>query len=457
MSPSPEGKRFRSLLRRGGWLLLFIFLGVLVWQATLFVADGYYDGRRTVYLQMQSPDGITLRWQSEKPYVGLVRYGVSAGQLQQEKTETKPTAIHEIRLQGLKPDTRYWYSVGHGKQVAYGGTADDWFHTAPKPGTDRPVRFWVQGDPGKALPTTLAGRDAMLEWTANHPRPGLPFLDLWLTTGDNAYRYGKNSEFQENLFDAYPKLLANIPYWPVFGNHDARRWAFFDIFTLPAHGESGGVPSGSEHYYSMDYGQVHFVFLDSHEADRSVDGPMLTWLKKDLAATKQPWLIALFHHPPYSKGSHDSDDSGDSHGRMIDMRENALPILEAGGVDLVLNGHSHVYERSYLIDCDYNDSTDTPPSVFVDNTSGSDVTYHKPPGLTPHAGTVYNVVGSSAHADEGPLDHPVMAVSIQELGSLLVDVDGNTLTARFITPRRQVLDTYRIVKDLKEKPPRQCR
>ena len=57
---------------------------------------------------------------------------------------------------------------------------------------------------------------------------------------------------------------------------------------------------------------------------------MLTWLQQDLASTNQPWLIAFFHHPPYAKGSHDSD---------VDV-----------GVDLVLTGHSHCYERSYLID-----------------------------------------------------------------------------------------------------------
>jgi len=456
-SDSLADSRNKRVFRRIGLGLGAGLLAVVVWQAWLYIADGYYYGERIPYLQMQAPDGITIRWQSADSIKGVVRYGMEPGKLDSSAEESDSGEVHEVRLTGLKSDTRYWYSVGSEGKVAYGGGINDWFMTAPKPGSARPVRIWVQGDPGNALPTTQTGRDAVLAWIKEHPRPGLPALDLWFTTGDNAYRYGRNSEFQKNLFDVYPKLLRNVPYWPAFGNHDARRWAFFKIFSFPEHGESGGVPSGSEHYYSFDYGQVHVVFLDSHASDRSKDGPMLSWLKKDLAANQQPWLIAVFHHPPYSKGSHDSDDPGDSHQRMIEMRENALPILEAAGVDLVLNGHSHVYERSYLIDCHYGTSDTLKPSMIVDKGMGNELPYHKPAGLTPHAGTIYNVVGSSAYADRGPLNHPVMAVSKQELGSMLLDIDGNTLTGRFISPRRVVLDTYRIVKEGNPGKVRTCR
>lgn len=456
MSQSSTTSRFRGLLKRSGWALLWLFLALLVWQAWLYVADAEYDGERTVYLQMQAPEAITLRWESEQPYAGIVHYGLQPGALTKQQVETAATTEHEVRLTGLEPDTGYWYAFGNDEETRYFGEGYR-FRTAPPVGAERALRFWVQGDPGRALPTTLAGRDAVLDWVASHPRPGLPALDLWLTTGDNAYRYGRNSEFQKHLFDAYPELLARVPYWPVHGNHDARRWAFYNIFSFPEKGESGGVPSGSEHFFSFDYGQVHFVILDSHDGDRDVDGAMMAWLKKDLAATQQPWLITLFHHPPYSKGSHDSDDSGDSRGRMQEMRENFLPVLEQAGVDLVLSGHSHVYERSYLLDCHYGESDSLAPSMFVDRGMGRETPYRKPAGLTPHAGTVYNVVGSSAYADKGPLNHPVMAVAERQLGSLLVDVEGDTLTARFITPKGKVLDEYRIVKDGALKRQRECR
>jgi hypothetical protein len=441
------GSDKRKVIRRLGKGLLLALLVVIAWQAWLYVDDGYYHGDRAPYLQMPAPDGMTIRWQSAEPLRGVVRYGLAHDRLESRVSEPEAGRVHEVRLSGLKPDTRYWYAVGSDEQTSHGGTVNDWFMTAPETGSDRPLRFWVQGDPGKGLPTTLAGRDAVLDWVKAHPRPGLPELDLWLTTGDNAYRFGRNSEFQTHLFDIYPRLLANVPYWPAFGNHDARRWAFYKIFSLPEQGEAGGVPSGSESYYSFDYGSAHLIFLDSHHSERSREGPMLSWLKQDLAANKQPWLIAVFHHPPYTKGSHDSDDTGDSHGRMQEMRENTLPLLEAAGVDLVLAGHSHVYERSYLLNCHYGASDTLKPSMLVDKGMGNEPPYRKPAGLTPHAGTVYNVVGSSAYADKGPLDHPVMAVAKRELGSLLLDIDGNTLTGRFITPKGEVPDTYRIVKE----------
>ena len=70
-------------------------------------------------------------------------------------------------------------------------------------------------------------------------------------------------------------------------------------------------------------------------SDRSPDGPMAVWLKQDLESTSQDWIIAFFHHPPYTKGSHNSDNPTGSDRELLEMREGILPILEAGGVDLV--------------------------------------------------------------------------------------------------------------------------
>src|SRR6185436_19334444 len=133
---------------------------------------------------------------------------------------------------------------------------------------------------------------------------------------------------------------------------------YYDAFVLPAAGEAGGVPSGTEAYYSFDYGETHFISLNSTQVNRSSTGPMATWLEADLAATSAKWIIAFWHHPPYSRGTHNSDVDIE----LIEMRENILPILEAGGVDLVLCGHSHAYERSYLVDGTYT----TPTPSFVE-------------------------------------------------------------------------------------------
>jgi len=110
---------------------------------------------------------------------------------------------------------------------------------------------------------------------------------------------------------------------------------------------------------------------------------MWNWLQCDLAASTSEWLIAYWHHPPYTKGSHDSDVDPE----LVEMRENFLPLLEAAGVDLVLCGHSHAYERSALIDGHYGLSGSFGPANLVQGGDGQPAgagAYVKPAG--PHEG-----------------------------------------------------------------------
>src|SRR5699024_7878004 len=143
----------------------------------------------------------------------------------------------------------------------------------------------------------------------------------------------------------------------------------------------------------------HFVCLDSEISDRSSNGPMASWLREDLIANSKDWLIAFWLSPPYTKGSHNSDSLLDSGGRMVAMRENLLPILEAHGVDLVLSGHSHCYERSFLLDGHYGYSGTLEPSMKKDGGSGRENetgAYRKATlGPAPREGAVYVVAGSS--------------------------------------------------------------
>jgi hypothetical protein len=173
---------------------------------------------------------------------------------------------------------------------------------------------------------------------------------------------------------------------------------------------------------------------------------MLTWLANDLLATTQDWVIAFWHHPPYSKGSHDSD----SEGQLIDMRQNVLPILEAGGVDLVLTGHSHSYERSFLLDGHYGTS-DTLTSAMIldagDGKVGGDGAYLKSqPPSAPHDGAVYVVAGSSGQISGGALDHPAAFRSLNVLGSLVIDVEGPNLDVRFVDSGGVLPDLFTMYK-----------
>jgi hypothetical protein len=286
--------------------------------------------------------------------------------------------------------------------------------------------------------------------------------------GDNAYPSGTDGQYQAAVFETYPFLLRRTFLWPTFGNHDAisansssQTGVYFDAFTLPRAAEAGGMPSGTEAYYSFDYANVHFVVLDSQGSSRAPEGPMLTWAAADLAATTQEWVIAYWHHPPYSKGSHDSDSPWDSGGRLIDMREAALPILEAGGVDLVLAGHSHVYERSMLLDGHYGHSGSFNSAHLVDGgdgcicvgecpacVHGGDGAYVKPSlGTAANEGAVYSVVGSSSKATGSlPLDHPVMLIALREIGAMVLDVRGARLDGVWIQRGGEIRDRFTILK-----------
>jgi hypothetical protein len=127
-----------------------------------------------------------------------------------------------------------------------------------------------------------------------------------------------------------------------------------------------------------------------------------------------------------------------------------LPILEDGGVDLVLCGHSHSYERSYLLDGHYGSSGTLTSGMILNNGSGREDgtgAYTKPTfGIAPHQGAVYAVAGSSGQTSGGTLNHPAMFVSLNNLGSMVLDVDGNRLDAKFLRENGAVADYFTIIK-----------
>jgi hypothetical protein len=403
--------------------------------------------RRGPYLQRAAPASIVVRWRTDVATNSVVRYGPAPGSLGASAMDPVFTTNHVVTVLGLTPGTRYYYSVGTTTATLAGDDAGHTFVTPPPAGTPKAFRTWVLGDSGTANANAARVRDAYLSFTGSRG------TDLWLMLGDNAYADGTDLEYQAAVFDMYPETLRTVPLWPTYGNHDGnsadsgtQSGPYYDIFTLPRNGEAGGSPSNTEAYYSFDYANVHFICLDSYESSRLPGSPMLTWLQNDLQATTRDWIVAFWHHPPYSKGSHDSDTETE----LKDMRQNVLPILEARGVDLVLGGHSHSYERSFLIDSHYGLSSTFGPSNVEDGGDGrpsGNGAYEKPVlGPLPHAGTVYTVAGSSGQASGGPLDHPAMLVNWNVLGSLVLDVNGNRLDATFLDDLGGIRDTFTIVK-----------
>ena len=421
----------------------------LAWDAELTYQTGAAAVTRGPYLAMGTPESMSIRWRTNVPTDSRVWLGSAPGALAPDVGDPALTTEHELRVSGLSPATQYFYAVGTGDSILTGDDAQTWFDTAPHPDSATWTRVWVLGDSGVPGAPQNRVRDAYYGYAAGTQ------TDVWLMLGDNAYASGTDSDFQAGVFVPYAPFLRTHALWPTRGNHDLLYGGanddYYDLFTMPDAAQAGGVPSLTEAWYSFDHGDVHFVCLDSEGSDRSPGSAMLTWLEADLQATDRRWIVAFWHHPPYTKGSHDSDNPGDSGGRMQDMRQAAMPILEAGGVDLVLNGHSHSYERSFLLDGHYGLSGTLTPGMKIDpgdGRPGGDGSYTKPLQRTPHAGEVIAVAGSSAQISGGALNHPAMAYSLNALGSLVLDVHGDSLEARFLDDLGAVRDSFAIVKQL---------
>ena len=423
---------------------------------SVFVSTGAAQSvTRGPYLQIGTPNSTIVRWRTNIATDSRVTYGTTQGSLTLSAGNGTLTTEHEILLSSLAPATKYFYSVGSTTQVLAGNDSTHFFVTSPVPGTASPTRIWILGDSGTADTNAQAVRNAYLTFTGN------THTNLWLMLGDNAYESGLDSEYQTAVFNMYPTTLRQSVLWPTIGNHDTAQSSnppaslpYFAMFTLPANAEAGGMASGTEKYYSFDYGNIHFICLDSMTSDRSATGPMANWLRADLASSTRQWTIAFWHHPPYSKGSHNSDTETN----LVEMRQVFLPILEEAGVDLVLAGHSHSYERSYLIDGHYGVSTTFTSAMKKDGGSGrTDGTgaYTKPTlGLGPHEGAVYAVAGSAGQVTTGtPLNHPAMFVSMATLGSMVLDIDGNRLDAIFLDNSGVRRDYFTIVKGTVPKAP----
>ena len=416
---------------------------------------------RGPYLQMQGPDRVQVRWRTD-PSVreGTVRYGTGVderGQSVQARRLAGSTVNWGASLEGLHPNSKYYYSVHVKERILVGGDKWHFFYTAPPPGARQPIRFWVLGDAG----INGYGRHHRLFGLQDRAADGFREyndarrIDGILLLGDNAYPSGTDQQYQLGIFEPYRKELHSVPIWPCIGNHDTDH-CYFQIFSMPIRGQIGGVASGSSEYYSFDYANVHFVVLSTWRTKfGSAGDPQIKWLRKDLESNRQDWTVVAFHHPPYCDGKYRSEDVG----WAGSVRRSIVPVMEKHGVDLVLCGHDHTYQRSYLIDGHYGPSAGFNPTVHLkDQGNGSERPFRKTHG--PHQGTVY-VVSGTAGAPV-PLKnvirrfaHPAMIElaggqgagrGIGRLGTFLLEIDGLTLSGTQISEGGKSLDHFTIEK-----------
>jgi hypothetical protein len=179
------------------------------------------------------------------------------------------------------------------------------------------VRFAIIGDTGTGSRQQQELADVMLKYQAVFP------FEFVLMMGDNLYGSETPADYRKKFQDVYQKLLDNkVKFYATLGNHDQPNERFYEYFNM----------NGKE-YYRFTKGNVAFYSLNSNYMDKK----QLEWLESELAKDTSEWKIAFCHHPPYS--------SGGKHGSDKSLREVVEPLFVKYGVNVVLTGHDHFYER----------------------------------------------------------------------------------------------------------------
>ena len=419
---------------------------------------------RGPYLQVASSTGIMVRWRTDVSARSKVRYGTTPGKLDQSVEDNTILTEHKMKLTGLKPLTKYYYAIG-GLKDTLQGNADNYFTTLPEPGKTGHYSIAVLGDCGDNSINQRHVKEQMLKYMGNND------INAWLLLGDNAYQDGTDSEYQSKFFNIYKDdLLKKYALFPTPGNHDyhdsdftavraqeTHETAYYQNFSMPTEGESGGTPSHSQAFYSFDVGNIHFISLDSYgKEDKSYRlydtiGPQVQWIKKDLAANKNKgWVIAFWHHPPYTMGSHNSDQEDE----LVQIREKFIGVLERAGVNLVLNGHSHDYERSRLMSGHYGpENTFDAKKHNLSSSSGkNDGTKNSAPYIIKkdkNAGTVYVVSGSAGKLGGQQPGYPHNAMYYSDAdhgGACILDVQDNKLELKWVCADGQIRDQFTMIK-----------
>lgn len=411
------------------------------------------------YLQIGTASSIILKWETNIPCNSKVAYGLNPNSLSLSVIDASVVTSHEVQITGLLPYTKYFYNIGTINFVIQGDT-NNYFVTSPLAGKEGNYRFWVTGDCGNASVNQANCKNQYLNFNANK------ITDGWLLLGDNAYTSGTDAEYNSNFFSVYQSdIMKKAVLWPTPGNHDYTNGTvtntnipYYSIFNAPANAEAGGVASGTEAYYSFNYGNIHFISLDSYGTtglnQKMYDtlSPQALWLKSDLAANNQLWTIAFWHHPPYTMGSHNSDTEQD----LVTIRQDFVRLLERYNVDLIMCGHSHSYERSKLMKGHYGNEAsfnslqhqlDTSSALY--DGSINSCPYMKD-SLNRKSGTVYVVAGSAGQLGGQQTSFPHDAMFYSDAnngGSLVLDIEKNKLHGTWVCADGVIRDEFTIFKN----------
>lgn len=428
---------------------------------------------RGPYLQTPTDNSIIVMWRTDVNTPTTVWYGSDPATLDQSVEIANNVRDHSATITGLAPYTTYYYAVGFGQTQLTTPSTQYRFRTHPLPGVEQNIRVWAIGDFGKGNAGQIAVKQSYLA------HPGGEDTDVWIWLGDNVYDDGTDAEYQNKVFglSGFSDVFNWLPFYPSPGNHDYNEiWSestflgipysniplqdhegpYYEMVDVPEQAEAGGFPSQLEVFYSFDHGNTHFLSLNSEVYDflntSSGINQMRAWIQQDLAQNDKLWTAAYFHQPPYSKGSHDSDAAFEL--VMKAMRERVIPLLEEFDIDLVICGHSHVYERSHLIHGHYGGGNSFNPATMMKDGNGGNLAagnpYRKDALPETPDGTIYVVCGNSGSGNsDGAMDHPVMLVNYNGsgvYGSFFMDIYKNRLDGQYLNSDGTIGDHFTILK-----------
>ena len=329
------------------------------------------------YLQNVSENSITIMWESTQPLVGKVRYGKLSVNEYEEVEGDSPT-IHEVVLTGLTTETDYRYQVVSGDFKSEIFT----FKTAVK--KDSPFSFAAYGD-NKAGPFNYR-RVAKL---ISSKDPNFVFHNGDFVQRGNVYR-----QWEKLFFNPAREMINHIPLFGAIGNHEDNSPNYYNYFSFP----------GNERWYSFDFGNSHFIILDTEESLIQEGSDEIKWLINDLENRTATWTFVGSHHPPFTAG-------GNYYRKSRLVRKNLLhPIFEKYGVDVVFSGHDHNYERSEPI---VGKDGENPVTYIVCGNGGTPLRYIGRREWTHYAERVFGFVlvkidGSRLHFQAFNIDNEVI-------------------------------------------------
>lgn len=298
------------------------------------------------YLQDAEPNSIVIKWETSANEESIVEWGETAklGQKTTGKAEGvnfTESRLHEVRLTGLKRLTTYYYRVQTGKLKS-----DIYqFKTPPFAKDNQSFNMVSMSDmqidsnqPDKFLEVV---NDGILAYMKKQYGGEVPDnLALVMIPGDLVSRGREYTHWNDHFFRPAQQLFAQVPVYPVLGNHEDNSLFYFKYFTLP----ENGTPAYAEHWWYKDYGNTRIIGLDSNDKYRDM-GAQKSWLRRLLNESAKnddiDFVFAQLHHPHKSELWIPGET--DFTGEVVKMLEDFS--TKTGKPSVHMFGHTHGYSR----------------------------------------------------------------------------------------------------------------